>query len=152
VANDRRKQLKSTESVPFDGSHPPSEPYVEPLPDQLRVLVVGLASGERTAVVAALRAAGCHVVTARDLRSAVEAATRQQPRVVVTELELPDVRGFQFARSLRTAIDHDVTLVGVTNMLAERFEVVRRAGFDLVLTTPVDADALAAQVRALRHS
>ena len=152
MANDRRKQLKSTESVPFDGSHPPPEPYVEPLPDQLRVLVVGIAGSERAAVVAALRAADCHVATARDLRSAVEAATRQQPRVVVTELELPDVRGFQFARSLRAAIDHDVMLVGVTSMPAERFEHVRRAGFDLVLAAPVDADALAAQLRALRHS
>lgn len=79
-----------------------------------------------------------NVISAHDLKSGLELAIRYQPSVIISDLALPDAAGYGFARTLRTLIDHDIRVVGMTtdpeNLCAE----VRAAGFDLVFAKPLD--------------
>lgn len=72
---------------------------------------------------------------------------RQQPQVIVTELLLPDVHSFQFARALRSAVEDDVLIVALTRAAAEVFEQARQEGFDLAFAKPLDIDELDRHVR-----
>lgn len=73
---------------------------------------------------------------------AIESALAFQPHVIVSELRLPDARGYFFARTLRSIIDHDIRLVGVTRLSEQVFEQARDAGFDVVFAKPIDLDKL----------
>ncbi len=91
---------------------------------------------------------GWGVRTAPDLRSAIEAAMTQQPHVIVTELLLPDVQSLQFARALRSVVEHDVQIVALTRASADVFAQARSEGFDLALAKPLDGDDIERYVRA----
>lgn len=107
-----------------------------------RVLVIDNDDDHLRDAVAAFRAARWYVFAARDLRSAMDLAMREQPALIVSELELPDTRGFQFARTLRSAVDHDVHLVAVTGLSEALFEQALSAGFDVVLSKPATVEAI----------
>ena len=77
----------------------------------------------------AFRQRGWDVTEAHDLRSAVDAALTTQPHIIVTELLLPDAREFHFVRALRSSVDNDVAIIGVTRLPAKEFARARLAGF-----------------------
>ena len=81
------------------------------------------------------------VFEAADIRSAIELAIRHQPHLIITEMQLPDASGYSFLRTLRTAVDNDVKIVGIANT-PDAAEQGRTAGFDLIIDAPVDFDAL----------
>jgi DNA-binding response OmpR family regulator len=81
------------------------------------------------------------VETAASGQMGMEAATKGQPNVVITSLDLPDMPSVNFARSLRTFIEHDAFIVGITDAL-DRVTPEVRAGFDEVVATPVDVSEL----------
>ena len=106
-----------------------------------------MSEASRRASALAFQARGWGVETAPDLRSAIDKAMRQQPHVIVTELLLPDVQGFQFARALRSAVDDDVQIVALTRAAADVREQARHEGFDLAFAKPLDIDELDRHVR-----
>lgn len=131
------RSLKSTESVPLevdptDTTHPRG-----------RLLIIDPSADDRRTFAAGLRALGWNVITAADLKTAVDLAIAHQPDVIVSELALPDVKGFHFVRALRGAVDHDVRVIGMTGSLDARAAAAEQAGFDHVYAKPVDPARLA---------
>jgi DNA-binding response OmpR family regulator len=85
---------------------------------------------------------GWQVESARTLRGALLIGARLVPHAIVSELSLPDVRGYRFATDFRRAVPQAITLVALTRVSQLIFDSARRAGFDDVLAKPVDLDAL----------
>lgn len=99
-------------------------------------------SDDRTSLAEALRRRGWIVETVSTGRLGIDAAMKNQPDIVVTELVLPEVQGLNYARTLRTCIEHDVLVVGITTELDALHAQARAAGFDEVRPKPVDVDGL----------
>lgn len=88
-----------------------------------------------------------HAVEAvRTLQAALEVASKHQPHVIVTELLLPDARGYRFAEEYRRAVSHPISILAVTWMSEIIFDNARRAGFDEVFGKPLDHDTLYARI------
>src|SRR5687767_6236960 len=82
-----------------------------------------------------LRALGWLVTDAKDVQSAIDLAFAHQPQVVVVSVDLTDAVGYHFIRAMRSGIEHDVKIVGITDVLSPTLST---AGFDLIATEPVD--------------
>lgn len=97
----------------------------------------------------ALRELGWRVYGAPDLHAAVELAMEYQPRAIITELTLPAVYGYAFVRTLRSAVDNDVVLVGLTKLPSTQIDAARGL-FDAVFEKPVDITHIHERILLLR--
>jgi DNA-binding response OmpR family regulator len=114
-----------------------------------RVLLIDASDDQRSLLANALRARGWRVEIARNGKQGFDAAARVQPEIVVTELVLPDIRGFDFARSLRTAVEHDLLVIALTCIPEALHKQVLAAGFDHVVGKPFSVEQLCVRMRAL---
>jgi DNA-binding response OmpR family regulator len=112
------------------------------------ILVVDDESLIRGVVSAALEREGHSVREAPDGRSAVAEAEHSLPDLVVLDVGLPDVDGWEVCRRLRTRGDVPVLFL---TALADEANMVRglRLGGDDYLTKPFNPDVLSARVAAL---
>lgn len=132
------RKLKSTDSVPLrDGADASAHGCLLLVEDNDEL---------RGSTAQLFRLLGWDVFTASSMRAAVELAMEHRPTVIVTEAILPDVRGYNFARTLRGAVEHDITLVALTQLSEQSFDELRAAGFDLVFSKPIDAELVHAQL------
>ncbi len=103
----------------------------------------------------ALRGAGFRVTQVHDGLQAWKQVLSQPPHVVVTDLAVPGMDGFELCRRLR-AIERTAGLPMITvTGLAHDTDVqqAQGAGFDAVLLKPCDPSTLLAEVnRTLAHS
>jgi DNA-binding response OmpR family regulator len=97
-----------------------------------------------------LKLAGYSVRCEYDGRSALAAARDYRPHVVVLDLGLPDITGYEVAERLRADPDSSrIPVVAVTGYGQESDRRrAREAGIDHHLTKPVDPDALVAFISA----
>jgi len=95
---------------------------------------------------------GCQVRCAYDGVSAVALAAKFDPDVVLLDLALPDIDGFEVLRRLRAATDIKPAVVALTGYAqpADRARM-EQAGFDLSLRKPITAAAIAAAIAPLRR-
>ena len=97
-----------------------------------------------------LRLEGCEVLAAQDGRSGVDLVRVARPDVVISDLGLPDIDGYEVARELRS----DASLASCRLLALSGFaqpEDVRRAmaaGFDAHLSKPLRLDNLRALLSA----
>jgi DNA-binding response OmpR family regulator len=114
------------------------------------VLIVEEVSPVAAAVEAALRASGMETDRAATGAQAVERKATFRPDIVLLEVQLPDVQGFDLVE--RFARDGDCGLIVVTSMAEEalRVEGLDR-GADDYLVKPVPTRELAARIRALHR-
>jgi CheY-like chemotaxis protein len=98
-----------------------------------------------------LRAFGYEVSTAADGAEALAQAEQLRPDVIVLDLEMPGISGFEAARRLRhTRATHDIPLIAATGYSHHRqLSLARDAGFDRVMVKPIDPDALVAEIEQL---
>jgi CheY-like chemotaxis protein len=120
----------------------PMRGTIEPASSQRRILIIDDNEDMRRDLIAHFRSVGWDVDVATDVRTAIESSLAFQPHVIVSELLLPDARGYFFARTLRSIIDHDIRLVGITRLSQQVFAQARTAGFDVVFAKPIDVDQL----------
>ena len=101
-----------------------------------------------------LCAEGFNVLTAANGQEALDSATTALPDMVVMDLQLPDISGFEVARELRsTAATRHIPLIAATGYShAVQLEEARQSGFDAVIVKPCDPDALVAEIRRLLGS
>jgi CheY-like chemotaxis protein len=111
-----------------------------------RVLVVEDNRDGLETLLALLDMLGYEVAGAGDGREAMEVARRFQPQVVLLDLGLPIMDGFEVARALRDDPDlKDVFIAALTGWGAENDRRrTAEAGFDAHLTKPVELSALEA--------
>jgi two-component system, cell cycle response regulator DivK len=101
-----------------------------------------------------LRSLGYDVVTAENGIAAVETALAAPLDVIVMDLELPGLSGFEAARRLRqdarTAHLPLIAATGYSHM--KQLDQARDAGFDAVVVKPCDPGVLVAEIeRQLRE-
>lgn len=98
-----------------------------------------------------LRSMGYRVSTASDGAAAIRQAERLLPDLIVLDLELPEISGFDVARRLRANPDtQDIPLVAATGYSHPRqLDRALEAGFDQVVIKPCDPEFLLLQVE--RH-
>ncbi len=91
---------------------------------------------------------GYHVITAADGQSALAAARREKPDLVILDLMLPQIDGREVCRILRR--ESDVPIVMLTALSEEIDQVTGlEIGADDYITKPFSVRALVARVRAL---
>jgi CheY-like chemotaxis protein len=98
-----------------------------------------------------LRAHGYDVETASDGLEAVDKAQAQHPDVVVLDLELPGISGFEAAVRLRQGPDTSlIPLIAATGYSHMRqLNQAKASGFDSIMIKPCDPAALVAEIERL---
>ena len=98
-----------------------------------------------------LLAEGLEVLTAPDGRSSLEEFARSKPDLVLLDVNMPLVDGFEVCRRLKSNPETRLTPVVLVTGLSATEDRVRgiKAGADGFLTKPVDHSELSAQVRSL---
>jgi two-component system CheB/CheR fusion protein len=94
---------------------------------------------------------GYSVVTARDAVSGVDVASRIRPDVIVSDLHMPEIDGYEFIRQVRQIPElASLPAIALTGCaMKEDKEMALKAGFTAYLTKPVDAQTLSDMVTRL---
>ena len=121
-----------------------SEHPIQPIPRHHRVLIVDDSEDGAESMAMLLQFAGHETFKAHDGVSALEAAMRLRPDVVLLDIGLPRMNGYEVCRRIREEPwGRTVTIVALTGWGEEddrqRSEEV---GFDAHMVKPVDVDAL----------
>lgn len=105
----------------------------------------------RMLVGAALRALGHEIVYATDGAEAVETAVRVQPDLVVLDVTMPELSGFEVLEFLRKRPELDATKVIMLTTAAQKWDLERGSalGCDDYVTKPFEPRALRERVQAL---
>jgi PAS domain S-box-containing protein len=119
-----------------------------------RPLILNVDDNEagRYAVTRDLRSKGYEVLDASNGREALELAASQQPDLVLLDVRLPDIDGFEVCRRLKA--DPGTAGIPVLHLSASYADNLSRVrglntGADGYLTEPVDPEVLHATVKAL---
>ena len=107
------------------------------------MLVVEDSDDGREMLAALLRMLGHEVFEASTGAAAIEQAGRHAPGVVIMDIGLPDIDGYEVARRLRRRMGADVRLVALSGYgQPQDRERSGEAGFDEHLVKPVDPATL----------
>ncbi len=114
------------------------------LPQGRRILVVDDIRDSADSLATLLRLLGNDVRTAYEGRQALAVASSYSPHLVLLDLGLPGMNGYEVAKQLRAMPSHDPRiLVALTGFGTEEDRrLTREAGFDHHLVKPVDFEAL----------
>jgi two-component system cell cycle response regulator DivK len=98
-----------------------------------------------------LRVSGYEVSTASDGAEAIQKAERLLPDLIVLDLELPRVSGFDVAKRLRSNPETQaIPLIAATGYSHIRqLDRAREAGFDQIVVKPCDPDVLVEEIERL---
>jgi two-component system, cell cycle response regulator DivK len=98
-----------------------------------------------------LQSMGYRVSTARDGAEAIAQAERLLPDLIVLDLELPCVSGFDVAKRLRANPDTQfIPLIAATGYShPQQLDRARAAGFDQIVVKPCDPDMLVEEIERL---
>ena len=114
-----------------------------------RVLVVDDEPNIRELVQVALKFHGCAVTTGATGGDALRLAESDQPDLIVLDVMLPDIDGFEVCRRLR-ASDNEVPIIFLTARDTTSESITGLAlGGDDYITKPFSVEALVARVRAV---
>jgi two-component system, OmpR family, response regulator len=113
-----------------------------------RVLVVDDEENIGALLSATLRLTGFEVDVARDAAEALRAAARFEPDLVILDVMLPDMDGFEVARRLRAARDLPVLFLTARDAVRDRVTGLTVGGDDYV-TKPFDLEEVVLRVQAI---
>ena len=115
------------------------------------VLVVDDFVDNREMYVEYLEYSGYRVISATNGKEAVDAATRELPDIIVMDLSLPVMDGWEATRRLKSnARTQNIPVVALTgHALAGHSKGAREAGCDSFLAKPCLPDALVVEIRRL---
>jgi DNA-binding NarL/FixJ family response regulator len=116
-----------------------------------RLLVVDDEPNLLVAVGACLRGEGFDVVTARSGAEALVRVAESVPDLVVSDVRMPGMDGYQLARQLRSSPRTALTPIVFLTAKDETADRVEgfRAGVDAYLTKPFEPDELVAVIRSI---
>lgn len=119
------------------------------------ILVVDRNAGTRSQVASLLERMGYETQQARNGREALEATRQVQPALVLLEVNLAEVSGYEVCRELRDRFGDDIAIIFLSGDRTEPYDRVAGLllGADDYIVKPFDEGELLARVRsALRHS
>ncbi len=109
----------------------------------LHILIVEDNPDARETLATLLRMLGHHIETAATGPQGVQRALADRPKVVLIDLGLPGLDGYQVARQVRAALGEAVFLIALTGyVLEEDRQRAQAAGFDAHLPKPVELEEL----------
>jgi DNA-binding response OmpR family regulator len=123
-------------------------PATLPRTDTRRVLIIEDHADSRDSLRVLLTIHGCEVRVAADALDGVRQAIDWRPDVVISDINLPGLDGWQLARQVRAGLGEGVFLVAVSGM--GRLDDQRRsieAGFNAHLAKPTDLNELLGLLR-----
>lgn len=116
-----------------------------------RILIVDDSPVERHILTELLTAKGYHISTATDGAQGIEMAQQEKPDLIIMDVVMPGINGFQATRTLnRDAATRDIPVILCTTKSEETDKIwgMRQGASDYV-TKPVDANTLLAKIAAL---
>jgi signal transduction histidine kinase/ActR/RegA family two-component response regulator len=139
-------RLSDSQAVDF------SVPSLTPLPDAVdrrllrgrRILLVEDSTDTREALERIFQRRACEVITASSGEEALELVKRTPPEIIISDLGLPGISGFEFMTQLRKLPEwRDVVAVALSGLGREKdIRGAAEAGFDAHLLKPVDMAVL----------
>jgi CheY-like chemotaxis protein len=100
-----------------------------------------------------LQASGAHVTTASSAATAMDELGKFTPDVIVADIGMPDVDGFELIRTIRASADarvRDIPAAALTAFArSEDRTKALQTGFEMHLAKPVDPGELVASVATL---
>jgi PAS domain S-box-containing protein len=121
----------------------------------IRVLAVDDEEDALTLLRVALEAAGAEVTTVSSPRLTVKEIARAKPHVVVLDIGMPDMDGFEVISRIRASSDpfvRDVPAAALTAFARSEDRIkALRSGFEMHLAKPVDPGELVVSVAMLAH-
>jgi CheY-like chemotaxis protein len=110
----------------------------------VRILVVDDNRDSADALAWLLQSIGHEARTAYDGLSALVAVERHSPEVVIQDLGMPDMSGYEIARRMRqlSAARHALLVAVTGGRRADALCIAKEAGFDRLLLKPVGLEAL----------
>lgn len=114
-----------------------------------RILTIDDSKTMRDMLMLTLAEAGFDVVQAVDGQDGLDVLAKEQVDVVITDINMPRMDGYEVIRRLRQRSDHKATpiLVLTTESEAEKKNLAREAGATGWMVKPFDPDQLVATVR-----
>ena len=133
------RTLKERRVTNVMSTHPATVLLVDDYPDTLEMWTMYL------------RAHGYSVSTADNGIDALAMARTEHPSLVILDLDLPGISGYEVARRLRsTDATSQIPLIAATGYSANRqLDDARDAGFDAVLVKPCDPDGLVRTIESV---
>jgi DNA-binding NarL/FixJ family response regulator len=119
------------------------------------ILVVDRNAGTRSRVAGLLERMGYETHQAQNGREALEATRQLQPALVLLEVNLAEMSGYEVCRELRERLGDDIAIIFLSGDRTEPYDRVAGLllGADDYIVKPFDEGELLARVRsALRHS
>ncbi|ALK99096.2 hypothetical protein AM586_25790 [Massilia sp. WG5] len=129
-------------ATPADAADEDAAGAVMQEPGGLRVMVVDDNVDAAQMLAALLEVQGHAVCVEYDAMGALERARRERPEVLLLDIGLPDLDGYELARRLRAQPESaDATLVALTGYgQSQDRKEAEQAGFDHYLVKPADLD------------
>jgi len=135
---------------------PQREPQSSPRatgPSRSRILIVEDNEDARQALQMLLTLAGHEVYAASDGPSGIEMVEATSPEIVIVDLGLPGLDGYEVARRLRGGSHKDVALMALSGYgQSEDRRKTLEAGFDMHLVKPADPANLSAAIASLQRA
>ncbi len=115
----------------------------------LRIMVVDDNVDAAESLAMMLELDGHSVIRAHDARAAIALARNERPNVMLLDIGLPDIDGYELARRLRALPEVDAArLIAITGYgQAEDRRRAQEAGFDDYLVKPVEFESLRAMLQ-----
>ena len=134
-----RNQSNSATDLSPDGEVISPEPH-----ERRSALVVDDVADVTEMLAVVLTHAGYSVVTAASAPAALNAARERQFDVIISDIGMPEMNGYQLAREMRTMPGYEtVPMVAVTGYsMFDDKERSTNAGFNAHMTKPIDPRAL----------
>jgi signal transduction histidine kinase/CheY-like chemotaxis protein len=137
-----RLPLQSGEAPRPKSSRPPSG-TIDATTKSRRILVVDDNLDVASSLAVVLELMGHQVETVNDGLAAIERAPALQADVILLDIGMPGLNGYEVARRIREQGQEGLVLVALTGWGQEEDRrLSREAGFDAHLVKPVDMDAL----------
>jgi PAS domain S-box-containing protein len=111
----------------------------------LRILVVDDAEMNRRLAALIVKSAGHTAIMANGGQAAVEAAARASFDLILMDVQMPDMDGYEATRRIRghATADRDVPILAMTaNAMADDERLCREAGMNGFVTKPIDKTSL----------
>lgn len=113
-----------------------------------RILVVDDDLGVIKSVRANLQAHDCEMLTAMDGEEALEVLSREQPDLIILDITMPKLSGFEVCRQVREWSQVPIIMLSAKHDIEEKVKCLNM-GADDYLTKPFGVNELAARVKAV---
>ena len=93
----------------------------------------------------------CHTKAARTGRAGLAAAHHTMPSIILLDINLPDIDGYQVISQLKSSADtKDIPVIAITaNVMTGDEDKAIRAGFDAYMPKPVNFTSLITKMSSL---